>query len=399
MAKRKSTTYIIILISLFVLYVGAEIFRPKPIDWSISFSKDSKAPFGCYILRQKLPELISQITVSENISDLYRSLDTSQVNHTSLCIITEHIAPDITDLETLLSYVENGNYAFISAQNFDGLFGEALNLKSTYSISQSIDAVSKLKLQIENPNIPEPRTFSFNKISPYYFTCIDTVNTTILETDSSGRVTFVKTKYGDGYFFLHANPLVLTNFHILYSSPEYPQQTLAYLANRPLIWDEYYKPARANKSGESPLRYVLSQESLRYAYLLFVITWIIFVVFVGKRKQRIIAIYKKPKNQSLEFIETVSQLYYNQGNHSDLINKKIVHFADYVHTVFYLKFQPGDTAFREDFAAKANISINRVNKLFDTLLKLQQSKVVSDLQLISFITEIDEFQYQSINKE
>jgi hypothetical protein len=394
MAKRKQT-YIIILVSLFIVYVGAELFRPKEIDWSINYGKDSKIPFGCYILRHKLSELVSGISVSENSNDLYRAFHSSQPQKSSLCIITDQFTPDKSDLKSLLRYVEEGNYAFIAAQNFDGLLGDTLNLESTYKVSESVDAANKLKLCLENRNIPEPRTFTFKKIAPYYFSSVDTVNTTILEKDSSGRVTYIRTKFGKGFFFLHANPLVFTNYHILYNSSEYPSRSLAYLANRPLIWDEYYKPGHAQKPGVSPLRYILSQEPLRYAYILFVLTWIIFVVFVGKRKQRIIAVYEKPKNQSLDFIETVSQLYYNRRNHSDIVQKKIAHFADYVHSVFYLKFQPDDAAFRRDFALKANIPEGRVHKLMDTLVKLQHAENVSDSQLMNFITEIDSFQYQN----
>jgi hypothetical protein len=394
MAKRKKT-YIIILISLFILYIGAELFRPKEIDWSLNFSRNSKIPFGCYILRQKLPELISGVAVSENSTDLYRTLNKSQRSNSSICILTDAVKPDKSDLTALLRYVKKGNYAFIAAQNFDGLLGDTLKLESTYSISESVDATNRLKLKLVNPNLPEPRIFTYKKISPYYFSRVDTANTSVLEKDSSGRATYIRVKYGKGVFFLHANPLVFTNYHILYNSPEYPSRSLAYLANRPLLWDEYYKPGRALESGVSPLRYVLSQKSLRYAYILFVLTWVIFVIFVGKRKQRIVAVYEKPQNQSLDFIETVSQLYYNQHDNNDIIKKKIAHFADYVHSVFYLKFQPEDVSFRKDFAAKADISMDRVNKLFDTLIKMQHSENISDSQLMSFITEIDLFQYKN----
>jgi hypothetical protein len=295
----------------------------------------------------------------------------------------------------LLRYVENGNFAFISAESFDGLLGDTLKLKSTYNIYKPFDIISKLSLRLVNPNISNPRTFSYKNISPNFFTRVDTSKSTVLEKDSLGFVTYIKTKFGKGYFFLHANPLVFTNYHILYSSPEYPSKSLAYLANRPLIWDEYYKPGLMVRGGGSPLRYILSQESLRYAYILFVITWIIFVIFVGKRKQKIIPIYEKPQNQSLDFIETVGQLYYNQHNNIDIIQKKIAYFAEYVNSVFYLKFQPEDVIFRKNFASKANISIVRVNHLFNTLVKLEHAENISDSQLMNFIVELDQFQYQN----
>jgi hypothetical protein len=394
MAKQKRA-YIIILVSLFIVYVGVEIFAPKEIDWSLKFDKDSKDPYGCYVLRQQLAQLVTGISVTENNDDFYRTLGDSQPQSSSLCIITNAFNPDATDLKSLLQYVEKGNFAFISAQNFSSLVGDTLSIETTWHFMESVDAANRLKLQLVNDKIAKPNTFSYPQTASYYFSRVDTAATTVLETDSLGRVTYIKAKFGQGYFFLHANPLVLTNYHILYSSSKYPARCLAYLADRPLIWDEYYKPGNNRTRGLSPLRYMLAQQSLRYAYVLFVIAWVIFVLFMGKRKQRMVPVYDAPKNQTLDFIETVGQLYYNQRNNGDVVNKKIAHFADYVHSVFYLKFRPEDATFRKDFAGKANIPIKRVDKLFDSLIKLKTSGNVSDAQLMAFIAEIDHFQYQN----
>lgn len=394
MAKRKHT-YIILLISLFIVYVGVEVFRPKPVDWSPNFGANGKMPYGCYILRQKLPELLQDVTVSDNTVDFYRTLNDEQPDSSTLCVITDDFSPATTDLKSLLLFVEEGNCAFISAQNFGGRCGDTLNVETDYRAVESVDAVSRLELQMVNANVPGPRKFTFDKISSYYFSSVDTANTVVLETDSVGRATYVRTRFGEGYFFLHANPLVLTNYHILYSSPGYPARCLAYLAGRPLLWDEYYKPGQMRRGGASPLRYVLAQEPLKYAYILFVLTWLVFVFFMGKRKQRMVPVHEKPKNQSLDFIETVGQLYFSRRNNSDIVRKKIAHFADYVQSVFYLKFRPEDAAFRRDFAAKANLPADRVDRLFDTLVRLQRADDVTDGQLMAFIAEIDQFQYQN----
>ena len=233
-----------------------------------------------------------------------------------------------------------------------------------------------------------PRCRSFLSTTATGETCV------ILERDSSGRVTYVKTRFGKGNFYLHSNPLVFTNYHILYNSSMYPSRSLAYLTGRPLVWDEYYKPTHIQREGSSPLRYIFQQKALRMAYFLFLATWIIFVFFVGKRRQRIIPVYEKPTNQSLEFIDTVSQLYYNQHNNSDIVHKKIEHFADYVRSVLYLKFQPDDKTFRKAFAEKTSVTIEQTDALFDTLLTLQDAKEVSDTQLVKFIDNIDQFHYK-----
>lgn len=394
MTKRKYI-YIIILVTLVLVYIGSPLFRPRPFDWTLSFQMNSKAPFGCYVLHEKLKDLISVPGITGNNVDLYRGLARKSLNNSSVLIITDAFKPDKADLRSLLDYVKKGNNAFISAQDFDGLLGDTLKLKSTDEVYEWTTFGSNLKLILQNTNLQEPRSFSYKQIASFYFSSVDSGNTTIIEKDSLGHATFVKTRFGEGYFFLHANPLVFTNYHILYNSFAYPSRSLAYLAGRPVIWDEYYKPGRVKGPGKSPLRYLLSQESFRYAYVLFIITWLLFVLFIGKRKQRIIPEYSKPVNQSLGFIETVGQLYYNQRNNQDIVHKKITYFADYVHSAYYLKFQPEDSNFRKDFAQKANLSLSSVNAFFDILIQLQHAESVSDSQLMSFITEMDQIQYQS----
>jgi hypothetical protein len=390
---KQRNTYIIILVSLFLLYVGVEIFRPKAIDWSLNFGSKSKNPYGCYILKQELTNLVYGCEISDNSIDLYRALNKSFSGTNSLMIITEIFKPDNSEMESLLQFVASGNNAFISAQEFGDVMKDSLKLVSTQTFSESVDAVNELKIQIVNPHFPKPLTYRFKKISPFYFNNLDTINTTILEKDSLDRAIYIKTKYGRGCFYFHSNPLVFTNYHLVYSSGEYPARSLAYLNNSKIIWDEYYKPSREKQAGSTPLRYILSQSALRYAYILFVITWIIFVLFVGKRKQRVVPVFEKPRNQSVDFIEIVGQLYYNQRDNKDIFNKKIIHFADFVHSALYLKFLPEDPGFRKDFANKVNIPIEKANKFYNLMVKLQNKETISEQQLTSFIIEIDQFQY------
>jgi hypothetical protein len=47
-------SFIIIFSVLFILYVVAEINKPKPIDWTVTISRNDKNPYGGYIIYSQL---------------------------------------------------------------------------------------------------------------------------------------------------------------------------------------------------------------------------------------------------------------------------------------------------------------------------------------------------------
>jgi len=61
-----------------------------------------------------------------------------------------------------------------------------------------------------------------------------------------------------------------------------------------------------------------------------------FVFFEAKRKQRPIAILNPPNNDSLDFVKTVGNLYYESGNHKNIANKKIQYLLEHIRGHFYL---------------------------------------------------------------
>ena len=76
--------------------------------------------------------------------------------------------------------------------------------------------------------------------------------------------------------------------------------------------------------SDSPLRFILSQPALKWAWYLLLAGVLIFIIFNLRRTQRPIPILPKNLNTSVEFVKTIGNLYYQEGDIRNLIDKKII---------------------------------------------------------------------------
>ena len=58
--------------------------------------------------------------------------------------------------------------------------------------------------------------------------------------------------------------------------------------------------------------------------LIALLSIILFIFFNAKRRQRIIPIIEPLVNSTVDFTKTIGNLYFQQNNNADLINKKII---------------------------------------------------------------------------
>jgi hypothetical protein len=72
---------------------------------------------------------------------------------------------------------------------------------------------------------------------------------------------------------------------------------------------------------ESPLKYMLENKSLAFAYCMLILSFILYLIFNTKRKQKAIPLLAKPKNTSLEYVKTISRLFQLQDQNLILVKK------------------------------------------------------------------------------
>jgi len=66
--------YIILVIGI-ALLTYAELTKPKPLDWSTTFSKDDKIPYGANVLFNLLQDIFPKDAVIVKTESVYDDFD------------------------------------------------------------------------------------------------------------------------------------------------------------------------------------------------------------------------------------------------------------------------------------------------------------------------------------
>ena len=134
--------------------------------------------------------------------------------------------------------------------------------------------------------------------------------------------------WGEGEIILVSTPLLFTNYGVLdENNANYIFRLLSQMGELPIVRSEGYMKATAQVQ-QSPLRYLLAHQPLRWALYLTMITILLFMIFTAKRRQRAIPVVREPANKSLEFTELIGTLYFQKKDHVDLVRKKFAYLAE-----------------------------------------------------------------------
>jgi hypothetical protein len=382
--------FVIIFSVLLVLYIVVEYNKPKPIDWTVTLSKDDKNPFGAYVLFNELQQLFPNAAVNAFREPPYNVLaDTAQKNNAYILLAPE-LTLQKTDIKRLLKFAENGNAVFVSAYDCE-LLMDTLGLKTKTGFD--LKNKDSAKINFVNPLLKAPHDYSFKKLSiNEYFSEIKRKDSTIiLGSTQKGDPNFVKVVYGEGAFYIAAAPLCFSNYFMLFKdNQKYISNAFSYLPVdvENIYWDEYYKTGR--EGAQTPLRFLLSNLYLRWALRIVLILLIVFVLFDMKRRQRIIPIVEPLRNTSLDFVKTVSSVYYHQHDNKSIAEKKLQYWLDSIRSRYYLS-----SAMDEDFIKQLNKKSGASVELIKTIISyfdlVKESKIISDQSLLQLNKNIDTF--------
>ncbi len=342
--------YIVFLVLLLVGIIYIDAVRPRPINWNPTYDLKDKIPFGLYVFDNESPSLLknNQIekigkTAYEYFDPLYDA-DTLVKNYKikgNVLSISQYYSIDKESTDELFYFVSHGNTAFISATDFPQIFEDSLNVTTANELSKE----EEIQLSFANKNLKQPK-FLFNiGASTSYFNKIDTLKTTVLgyqEINKKKSVNFIKVAYKQGFFYLHTQPSCFTNYHLLKDNhSEYTENVVSYIPKGKLLW--FVKDQNGEIVAETPLRYILSQPALKCAWLLSLIGIVIFMIFNAKRRQRVVPIITPLPNTTLDFTKTIGNLYYQEGDHQNIVDKKIIYFLERIRNEYLI-----DTAILDD---------------------------------------------------
>ncbi|HWD90558.1 MAG TPA: DUF4350 domain-containing protein [Mucilaginibacter sp.] len=393
--------YLFIATGLLVLYVIAEMNRPKPVDWkTTSLSDDDKRPFGTYIMHQRLKDIFPGSNVTPYREPIYNVINDHGIQHAGYVLITDYVNINGPDYDKLVKYIKAGNQVFISAFYLGDTLSKKLhtNIEMELTDSAGFEAKSGVDTKLMNRSLDTSYAYTFDKgICGYYFNKLDTTKAIVLGKNNYGHCNFVKYPMGKGALFLNANPLLFSNYALLKKQgARYASSALSYMEpTDSVLWDEYYTRGRAGE--ENTMRVFLRNEPLRWAFRIAFFSLIIFVFYEMKRRQRIIPIIEPLKNASLDFVNVVGQVYYEQHNNQNIAQKKITYFLEHLRSKYYLKTNPLDDEFTERFVQKTGVERSLAIELVGQIIHLSKPDRVTDSDLILLNRLIQQFYNQVEN--
>ncbi|MFV0592415.1 MAG: DUF4350 domain-containing protein [Draconibacterium sp.] len=383
--------YIILIVGLFALLVYLESIAPQDIDWKQTFSGNDKIPFGTWVLRNELPHLFPKAGIADINTSFYEYEKEESRLKNSLVVITSNFNPDSLDMDFLYRKVAAGADVFIAANYFAEELADSLKFEVKQKFVTRADSVTVLQVW-DGEGWGE--SFQFQKnVQSAWFSFRDSMQVIPLGKGNS-NVNFIKIPYGKGNFLLHSAPLVFTNYHTLYNNCSYQEQLFGWVSasGEILEWDEYYKPFRPE--NQSPLKIILANKSLRAAYWTLLIGLIFYIVTNVLRRQRIIPVLKAKDNLSLDFVQTIGLLYYNQKDHKDLLGKIFAAFVEYINARYFVRFD-NSADFYQKLAQKSGVSEKTVKMIFNRYQALSAKKQVYEDELFQFNSLVEQFYRES----
>ncbi|WP_158825266.1 DUF4350 domain-containing protein [Mucilaginibacter lacusdianchii] len=373
-----------------LVYAIAQYNRPPRVNWKPSLYYKDKIPFGTAVLHQQLSQVFPGASVVRTNSPLSKILHNSQTAGTYL-VFANTTEFNKYDYNELVKYLKAGNNVFITTFVWNGFLADTLKLRTRSEFRNG-----NVDLRFTSPHLQPAKLYHFqHDISNQYFSKFDTAKAVVLGQNRLGHSNYLQLKFGKGSLYLCANPHLFTNYSLL--SPqgaEYAAKALSYLpVTNKIYWDQFQNKDIAE--DESPLRVIFGNDSLRYAYYIALFTTLIFIIYQMKRRQRVIPVIEPLQNATLDFVNVVGQVYYEQRNNSDITHKKITYLLEHIRTVYNLKTNILNKEFTDALAQKTGISPERATELVMMINYLHNHTKIADNELIKLNQLIEEFYAES----
>lgn len=233
---------------------------------------------------------------------------------------------------------------------------------------------------------------------PEEYFCEGQKTFTALGRINAEHTNFLSIAYGNGEFLIHTTPLAFTNLNLIEKRGlDYASKAFSHLKNGPIYWDERpYNPFsdyanNADSSKESPLKYILSQPALAWAWYILLGMAVFYLIFRAKRRQRVIPVLEKNTNTSLEFVGTIGRLFFIQNNHRQLAAQKMRLFLIFVREHYHLPTKELNEQFTKGLAVRSDIPEEHIQKILNLNRNISNSGHLSEETLVDFHRLMEKF--------
>jgi hypothetical protein len=380
-----------LMLLILAAYLYAEYRRPPRVDWTVTLDRQDRIPFGTYILYDRLSDLFD-VKAEQPTGSVYERYDQRIDTGELAMFITKEFKTSPVDDAELLRFLALGNTLFLATEDVSKGMSDTLGIQLA-SFDPKYMGNDSIRLNLETPSLRKAGGYKMpTSWGSGHFSRFDTSRTTVLGRNSTGHANFIRIPVGRGEIYLHASPLVFSNISMLNDdNPAYVSDVLSYLPKHPtkLLWDDYFSSGRSGAT--TPLRVILTRPALRAGYFTALVAVLLLLLFRSKRRQRIIPVIPPPGNTTMDFVDTVGQLYLNRSHHQDIALKMIHQFLEYVREHYRLHTGMLDGEFTARLALRSGMDPERTKVFIAKLNKLRSGAQVGETELLSLSREIDAF--------
>ncbi len=366
-----------------------------------TFSKNDKKPFGANIAYRQLEAMYYRNTIRNKKQGFTKTW--RDINDTSSLYIC--IAPALhvneEEIEAMMEYIAAGNELFISAGYIDPQLLTKIKCNEMYHGTSAEEMFSYMKSTFSN-SIPDPKLLYSYYYLPFknYFFNLDSSNTRAIGYNEDKRPNAIVYFHGKGKLFLHCDPRAFSNYFLLQDKNyEYLQNALAFTKTVPehLYWDDYYYKLWYRKKGKndeksfSTFSEIMKYPSLVYAFWISLALLLLYILFGGKRLQRIIEQLKPNENTTVTFTETIGRLYLQKKDNKNIADKMITYFNEYIRNKYFLNTNLINEDFINTLSRKSGVNKDKVETLYRSIGSVHGSMDVNDYQLLSLQEQIQNF--------
>lgn len=381
--------------------------KKKELNELLTLRRTDKIPYGTYVAYENLQYIFPQAVI--NINKLspahynsfaaYHNYYTSSSDETSTdkdktlyIIISPEFSPGAREIDALMEFVGNGNHVFISSRFWGEEFTDSMNIELLNPIFLS-DGDS-LWVTVKNPVTSDSLSFTYpGRPNDSYFTEYDTMYADILGYNDRKKPNYIRHTYsGGGSIYLHSNPLALTNFFLLHKkNNDYYNNVFSHIPQEisRIEWDEYFR--YAGRNNFSALQVIMKYDSLRFAFWLVLLIFLLIYLFESKRKQRIIPRIPPLRNTSLDFVKTIGRLYYQNRDNKNLATKMTAHLMEHIRRRYNIPTSVVDDKFIANLAYKSGYDHIALKNMFYHAKMIQDSPDVSDGYLMEYHKLTEDF--------
>ncbi|MBI1837832.1 MAG: hypothetical protein HYR91_11275 [Flavobacteriia bacterium] len=386
--------------------VNKTVFHSE--NWNRKYLTQDKDPYGLYVFNSLLK---THVDDNHRVHSIYKWKDHDSLlkknEKATYIFIGNNLELLDSEIDTLLSEVNEGADLMLSFYDLtSNIYNRLFNYVGfDYDYADSVIVYTEkdqmTMFQVYQKDTLAMKWEGFDPLA---------IKDTLFDTLSSfmEMPNFIRINRGKGHIFLHANPQFYMNYQVLRNDGfEYAAFTInEFSVQKNVYWLEIGRKkeivysnntnsadstlngnGKNNKRDDSLLQLLFKNQALRWALLLTLFGFILFLVFRSKRYNPVIPILPKNRNVTTAYAETITSIYFQNHSPYGLLKVQRKNFYHAILKHFYIDL----TKRNEDkeiilLSEKSNVPIDELKAILQ-LIETKDSFDVNE-QYIAKVSKI-----------